>query len=639
MSVTFRGERARSGWQIVVALALLVGLLVPAWGASPVLAKGTLPETAAAAPEGTVLFHAFDLDREGGQWQQTGKLLERVGLPNALDRWETAVLKKGGKKGDFTQADLDALLGGELAVVVTPLAVQRMVELQEKRQHPTAENATPVAHSWGDQVGVTAVLLPSDPDATWDYVQRQVTDLAGKHDVSVKEVSHGSGELLWVELPDYREQIAEHLEGAIGDANLQKALAGLMGDNGMQGRPGLAVGRAGDFIIAGVSQADVTEIIDVVDGVTDSLADSGAAQQVAAELPAESLSFTYLDGAAILDAVGEQTVQKLQAMMPQMDQTMWQTHSGLAISAVDAGFRLDTVTVPGEGGTLKSAGLANDPAIPAAAERVPAGTVLYEAGVIPKNALTGAAYALARAVNSEMAGQEGQGAKLNQLPSKEEIEQEIASASSTLGFDLRTELFDLLGGEFIVFSSFPTFDTNGFGLDAVAALTTTDAATLNETARKIAASIERSGQGVDVSTRKVDGNTVYVVSDQEMTGGPSLEFGVVDDQAVVGTGGGIEDLVSKPAASLANDPQFETVMDELPSEYYEVAYVDIGQVIDTVTAMLGAMKESQSTGAAIATPGPAEGSPANIRALAAVQYLHGDSLGSSAILYIAEPQS
>ena len=54
----------------------------------------------------------------------------------------------------------------------------------------------------------------------------------------------------------------------------------------MHGRPGFAAGRAGDFIIAGVSQADVTEIIDVVDGTADSLADSAEAQQVAAELPA-----------------------------------------------------------------------------------------------------------------------------------------------------------------------------------------------------------------------------------------------------------------------------------------------------------------------------------------------------------------
>jgi hypothetical protein len=641
MSVTNAGHRTRCGWRIGVALTLLLGLSVPAWSAPPVSAKGTLPETAGAAPEGTVLFQAFDLDREGEQWQQTGTLLERVGLPDALELWEAGVLEEGAKKGDFTEADLDALMGGELAVVVTPLAVQRVVEHQEMRQQRGDADATPTAHAWDEPVGVTAILLPGDPDAAWDYVERQVADLAAKHDVPVEEVSHGSGELLWVEMPDPRERLTEKLEDAVGEAEVEEALGGLMGETGMdlQGKPGFAAGRAGDFIIAGVSQADVTEIIDVVDGATDSLADSAEAEQVAAELPAETLSFTYLDVAAILDAVGEKTVQKLQAMMPQADQALWQARAGFAVSAVEPGFRVDAVAVPGESGSLGSAAIANDPAISAAAERVPAESFLYEAGVIPENAFVGAAYMLALAVNGDTAGENGQYGKHNQLPTEQEMEEEIATAAATLGFDPRSELFDLLGGQFIAFSSFPTFDMNGVGLDAVAAVATTDAGNLNETTRKIAAAIDRSDTGADVSARNVDGDTIYVVTDPEMAKGPSLEFGVVDDQAVVGIGGGIEDLVTEPAASLADDPQFQAVMDELPDEYYQVTYVNIGQAIDVVTAMLGAMNESRTGEAAVATPGPAAGSPANIRALGAVAYQRGEAAGSSMILYIAEPQS
>ena len=148
----------------------------------------------------------------------------------------------------------------------------------------------------------------------------------------------------------------------MGDADLEVALAilmarpawtgraDLMGEAGMDGRPGFAAGRAGDFIIAGVTQADVTEIIDVVDGTTDSLAESPEAQQVAAELPAETLSFTYLNGEAILDAVGERTLQKLQAMMSPAEQAVWQSHSGMAVSAVEPGFRIDAMTVPAREG-------------------------------------------------------------------------------------------------------------------------------------------------------------------------------------------------------------------------------------------------------------------------------------------------
>jgi hypothetical protein len=640
MNVSIRGNRVGSEWRTGVALALLFGLFMPTWSAPPVLAQGGMPETAAAAPEGTVLFHAFDLDRDGEQWQQTGTLLERVGLPDALELWEASVLEEGARKGDFTEADLDALLGGELAFVVTPRAVELAVEHHERHQQHGDDGATPMAGAADEPHGVTAVLLPGDPDAAWDYVERQVADLAAKHDVPVEEVSHGSGELLWIEMPDPRERLTENLEEAIDDAELEEALAGFIGESGrMHGRPGFAAGRAGDFIIAGASQADVTEIIDVVDGAIDSLADSQEAQQVATELPAETLSFTYLDGAAILDAVGEETVQKLQAMMPQSDKAVWQAHAGLAISAVEPGFRIDAVAVPGESGTLGSAAIANDPAVSAVAERVPAETFLYQAGVLPDNAFAGAAYMLALAVNGEMEGDEGKGGELDQLPTEEEIEEEIATASQTLGFDPRDELFDLLGGEFIAFSSFPSFDMNGFGLDAVAAVATTDADMLNETMRKIAAAIERADAEVDVSVREVDGDTIYVVSDPEMAGGPSLEFGVVDDQAVVGTGGGIEDLVTEPTASLADDPQFQAVMDVLPDEYYQVAYVNIGQVVDVLTAMAGAMEEAQSGEAGVATPGPVAGSPANIRALAAVSYQRGEAAGSSVILYIAEPQS
>ena len=651
MSVTNRGNRARSGWRIGVVLALLLGLLAPALSAAPTLAQEDLPETAAAAPEGTALFQAFDLDRDGGQWQQTGALLERVGLPNALELWEAAVLEKGARTGDFTEADLDALMGGELAVVVTPLVVERAVEHHERHHQDGDDGATPMAHAWDEPVGVTAVLLPGDPDAAWDYVERQVADLAAKLDVPVEEVTHGGSELLWVEMPDLRERLKEHLKEGLEDAlvaaGLPETMAGMMVDNSVLGdmaadtggRPGIATGRAGEFIIAGVSQADVTEIIDVVEGTTSSLADSAEAQQVAADLPADALSFTYVDGGAILDALDERTLRKLQAMTSPAEQAVWQAQSGLATSAVEAGFRVDSVVVPGEIGDLGSAAIANDPAIVAAAERVPAGTFLYQAGVVPEDAFASAAYMLSLAVNGAMSDHEMQDHGLNQLPSEEEIEEEIATASQTLGFDPRSELFDLLGDEFIAFSSFPTFTMNGFGVDAVAAITTTDPATLAETARKIAAAIERAGPEVDVSVREVDGDTIYVVRDPEMAEAPALEFGVVGDQVVVGTEGGIEDLVTEPASSLADDPQYQAVMAVLPSEYYQVSYVDIGQVVDVVTTMLGAMDDSGPADAAAATPGPAAGSPANIRALGAVSYQQGETVGSSVILYIADPQS
>ena len=76
-----------------------------------------------------------------------------------------------------------------------------------------------MAHAWDEPLGVTTVFLPGDPDAAWDYVERQVADLAAKLDVPVEEISHGSGELLWVEMPDPRELLAESVsQTLLGDA-------------------------------------------------------------------------------------------------------------------------------------------------------------------------------------------------------------------------------------------------------------------------------------------------------------------------------------------------------------------------------------------------------------------------------------
>ena len=70
------------------------------------------------------------------------------------------MLERGARKGDFTEADLNALLGGELALVVTPVAVERAMEHHEKRQQQGDDAATPMAHAWDEPVGVTTVLAP-----------------------------------------------------------------------------------------------------------------------------------------------------------------------------------------------------------------------------------------------------------------------------------------------------------------------------------------------------------------------------------------------------------------------------------------------------------------------------------------------
>jgi hypothetical protein len=352
----------------------------------------------------------------------------------------------------------------------------------------------------------------------------------------------------------------------------------------------------------------------------------------------------------------------------------WLTYSGSALSAEDQGFRSDSITIAAQGGSLASATAANDPAVTTAAERVPAGTFAFQAGVLPENALAGVPFALAAMVNeATMAGDEA----MTAMPTAEEIEAQIAEASAELGFDPRTDFVDLLGNEFVAFADLPNFAFDGFSWDAVAAIPTVDPDALAETTRKLAAWIDRSQSNVDITVRREGDDIVYVVTDTENEDTPAVEFGVVGGDLVVGTGGGINQLAATPTSALADDPQFQAVMDELPAEFYQVGYVDIGQAIDLVSMFIGMIEGAPSPDAdpacadfasqeeaqtaydedQVANAGldldfdglacedafPAQmaaaGSLGNIRALGWVSFQRGDAAGSSAILYIPEPGS
>ncbi len=668
----------RALWRPLAAVALVTGLTAPLAVGDAALAQETLPAIAAAAPESSVLFHAMDLNRDGAQWQQTEALLARVGVPDALALWEEAILEESEGSGDVTQADLDALLGGEMAIAVLPAALELIAAMaMEGIESDTtfrAEDATPTAASEETPLGVVAILRPGDPDAAWEYVEGQVADLAAQQDVVVEESSYGDAEVLLVPSGDKAGQAGTDAETAMD------GMDDWMGGHDMYGSGGFVTAYAGDYIVAAMTEADVTSVVDVIDGTSGSLADSPEAQSVAAELPAEVLSFTYINGQSILETLDPEVIAMLQTILMDVPVESLRSQAGVAISADDPGFRFDTITILNDAVDLDSITVENDPSVAAAAERAPAGTFGFQAGRIAESSFQGLPYALAQAINAG-SGSGSLDEQPSMFPTEEEMEAEIATAAATLEFDPQADLFDLLGDEFIAFTSFPSISFDNFGVDAVAAITTTDADALAETARKSAAWIERSAPNTDVSVRRVGEETVYVVSDSQTEGVPGIEFGVVGDQAVIGIGGGIEALMTPPADSLAGDAQFQTVMDLLPGEYYQVGYLDIGQAIDPIimiAGVMGMMDGSDSADADLActdyetqelaqaaydadaaananldldfdgqacedafaaasgTPMTASGDPRNIRALGGVAFQQENVMGASAILYIAD---
>lgn len=623
-----------TAFRLAASLALAMTIVAPVWGSGAGLAQDALPPIAEAVPESAVVFHWTDLDRESAQWRQTENLLARVGAPDALDLWEEAVLADGERSGGITSAELDALLGGELAVVVLPAAVEQfaamaMADVESDTLFQSAD-ATPLVEGDAEAHGILAVLRPSDVDAAWAYAQRQFADAAAEMGTAVEVGSIGGAEVLALPARDRSPH-----SGMDHDAEADGMDHGV-GGHGMYGHGGFAAARAGDYIVAGKPEADLAEAVAVIEGDAGSMADSAQAQAVVAELPGEALTFTYVDGQGILDALDPEMIAMLQSALMGTPVELLGSQFGMAISADAPGFRFDSVTIFNDAVDLDAYTVENDPAVASAAEQAPADAFLFQAGRLAENAFDGAAYAVAQAVNAAEAGEPwpGQNDGGMMFPTEEEMAEEIAAASAMLGFDLQTELIDLLGDEFVAFSSFPSFTLEELGVDAVAAISISDPGALAETTEKIAAWIDRSDSGVDIVARRVDGDRVYAALADGMAGAPGLEFGVVGDRAVVGMGGGIDALTTEPTASLAEDGQYQTVMGLLPDAYYTASYVDIGQAIDPLIDLMGLFTQFSEGGAPDAAPPVDVESLRNIRALGAVSFQQGNVSGSSAILYI-----
>ncbi|MFN8664737.1 MAG: DUF3352 domain-containing protein [Thermomicrobiales bacterium] len=608
-------------WRPLSATALVVSMGGAALTAPTASAQDALPPITDAAPLDTAFFQQVDLDFAGAQWQQTDALMERLGFPDALDTWRQEFVSNHGEMGSFTEADLDAVTGGEMALVVSDTAVATLMQVQSQMMAEMSGTpvASPVSLAEDEPLGVAMILHASDTDAAWDYAESQTNAFADKNDLEVVSNPYGSGEIIETvggegESTDDLDAPYDSLLGAHGDKEF-------------------AAGRAGDYIIGAATAADVEHIIDVIDGNAPSLSEAEPLTQIAAELPAPALAFTYVDVEAVINSLDEDTLKSIEAIQPSLSLEDMGSYSGLTLTAVDNGFRMDSYSILSDGADASQVIVPNSPEISGAAAHVPADAFVFSAGTLPPNSFSSGAYSLAQAVNAMESGNVPQ----ETMPSAEEVDAAIAQASETLGFNPATELFDLLGPDYLFFSSFPSF-MDEFSFNAVAAVSTSDPTTLAGTMQKVADLITREGgEDVSVTPRQVDGDTVYSLGDPTDKSSPTVDFGVVGDQAVAGIGTGLDQLSATPANALADDPQFQEIMGTLPAEYSSVFYLDARPLTNLAMVFTGGFSE----GGAEATPmAESSGSLQNLLGFGAVASSDSDtSMSGSAILYIAEPAS
>jgi hypothetical protein len=268
------------------------------------------------------------------------------------------------------------------------------------------------------------------------------------------------------------------------------------------------------------------------------------------------------------------------------DQFSTESFTGMTVAAAEQGFLMETVTLAAEGETL-----------PAGADnfeselltKAPADSLLFmsaadlgASGVLDVLGATIIGLAMGMGDPSAMPDED--------TSAEEYIAQQYEAAESLIGINLQTDLFQQLSGEYggWLAANLETEDVSGLFSSGVE-----DAETVSNALMQLSFLIQgASGAETPLTTREVGGGQVYVVELGDEAGS-TLEFGVVDDHLVLGKGDAVDRFVEPPADSLAENTQFQTVMDTLPDEYNGLTYVDLAQAIPLMEV---AAEESEDLG-------------------------------------------
>ena len=549
--VATRGQKAFSGLLVLSLVSMLVAMAAVTVRPAATGAQDGALQTATVVPETALLYAAVNLDMTSDQAVLSADLLERSGL-GTLFRSQTDEVLDGDDA-----ADIEPFLGGEAALVATrfpsadQLPLDGLTEALGGGLDPegAAADVTDVA-SMG---GFAALVLAPDPDAAFAKAEEILTERADETGAEVQTTDYEGVEITTV----------------------------MGGDDGASNP--MAIARVGDYVVLAATAADIEPLVDVEAGRTPSLADSDNFSTLRDELNDEFMLWAYINGPALRDGMTSEAENQDLANVEFLfgdGMTALDAYTGVVVFADDPGFRLDTISIP-TSDTALAGGQNFDSELD---ERVSSDTLLFVNGVdLGTNPLLQAVgLAIAQSINGEEAGVLPEG-----MDAEEYATTQYERAAGVLGFNLKTELLDLLTGEFaFALSVSNLLSPDGFGGAIVSGIS--DPATVADAVSQVALIVAAgAGETTTVSTREVDGQTVNVVEDTS-TGFPlRVEYGVIGERLIIGLGNGLSDIVAGPTEALADNPTYQAVMAELPAEHGASAYINLAQIITFAEFFLG----------------------------------------------------
>jgi hypothetical protein len=519
-----------------VALAVLFGLgvLVPSLGrVAPVAAQASTVSfsTAEVAPADSIAYLVMTLDDQSEQWRLADTLLDRAGLGEALDQ------EVGSELRDEAGNDLplDAFLGGEVGVIVGPTVLETLAEESMGAADLEAmlggmETASPEAEPAADAAQGFAVALDARaPDTAWTGVQDSIL-----------------GE-------------DQHEESTYEGTDILYAPPATADDEGF------AAARAGDLILIATTPEDLYPLIDTADGRTEAITTVPEFTSVQGALPGEFLMFLFANSIDTSDA-------NFGPFAMFADQFSTQSFTGLTIAADEPGFRMETVTMAAEGETLPAGADNFDSEL---LTKAPDDALLFASAA--DLGATGVLDVLGATVIGLAMGMGDPSAMPDANTSSEDyVAEQYKAAESLIGINLQTDLFQQLSGEYggWLRANLENEDVSGLFASGVE-----NPETVSNALMQLSFLIQgASGAETPLTTREVGGGQVYVVELGDEAGS-TLQFGVVNDYLVIGKGDAVDRFGDTPTDSLAENTQFQAVMDTLPVEHNGLTYIDLAQAI------------------------------------------------------------
>lgn len=551
-------DLAGGRWRHVAAATLvLAGMTGPLLGFAPARAQesDTL-STAAITPADAAVYAEILLDPEGEQLQQLDALLLRLGS-------EESIIES---LSDLNTGDLSAfdLTGAEAAVVVLPAALQN-------------QDAGSVVTDGlsGDTEAITEGL--EEAQDTTEGIAVLVKPLASELDEAVESLE----EELVAKVDSAADVTSETVDGVEIRSVSEEA-----GGSDLQ-----AYAVVDQIIVVGTAPSDIEPFIAASGG--DSLAESDSFVTASDLLPDDRAVFAFLNGGAFVDALAlsdDPNTEMAADLVEQLGNL--DVDQGLAVIAEEAGLRVETVQVPRDGAApeAEASGLAADLTT---ADRVPADTLLYVNGYdLGQTALLqGTALLLVSSLSGSFEPFPLDGTPVAEpvaSPVADDIDALYEAAAETIGVNLKTEFLDTLEGEY-AFALWGVDVEDPTNIAAILTSDVNDVDALDGTLTFISLFVTAGAGGeVSVTTRTVGDAEINNVVVGDPAAPISIDYGIVDDELLIGVGDGVDTYIDGPAASLAADASYQETLANLPSEYDGVFFTDLAALSALTTELDGA---------------------------------------------------